>query len=162
MKAIVVYYSFEGNTKLIAQTIANEINADMEELKPKKEIESKGFMKYLWGGSQVMMKKSPELFPINKNINDYDIIFIGTPIWAWTYAPPIRTFLENSNISNKKIAFFSCHEGQNGKTFNHFKEKLKNNIFIGEIDFFAPLKSNKEISVAHAKDWAKEMLTKAK
>lgn len=119
-------------------------------------------MKYLWGGSQVMMKKSPELFPLNKNVDDYDIIFIGTPIWAWTYAPPIRTFLENSNISNKKIALFSCHEGQNGKVFSHFKDKLKNNMFLGEIDFFAPLKSNKEISVAQAKDWAKEMLTKAK
>lgn len=38
MKAIVVYYSFEGNTKLIAQTIANTVDADIEELKPKNRV----------------------------------------------------------------------------------------------------------------------------
>lgn len=162
MNALVIYYSFEGNTKLIAKTIAKEIKADLVELKPIKEIESKGFMKYIWGGSQVMMKKRPELVPIDKNIQDYDLIFLGTPVWAWTFAPPFRTFFERNNIDKKKVALFSCHEGQNGKTFVHFKDNLRYNTFLGEIDFYAPLKSNKEISILKAKEWANEILTKAK
>lgn len=162
MKALVIYYSFQGNTKLIAESIGTAIGADIEEIKPKKEIVSKGFMKYVWGGSQVMMKKSPELMPLQKKINDYDIIFLGTPVWAWTYAPPFRSFLESNAISNKKIALFSCHEGQNGKTFSHFKEKLIDNIFLGTMDFFAPLKADKEKSTATAIEWANEIMTKAK
>jgi len=162
MKAIVIYYSFEGNTKLIAKEIAGAINAHLAEIKPEKEIESKGFMKYIWGGSQVMMKKRPKILPLDINIDNYDVIYIGTPIWAWTYAPPVGTFLDTYNISNKKIALFSSNEGQNGKTFSHFKEKLKNNTFLGEIDFFAPLKSNKDESIRKARDWAIEMFTKAK
>lgn len=45
MKKLVVFYSFEGNTKFLAEAIANEIKADILELKPKKEIKTKGFFK---------------------------------------------------------------------------------------------------------------------
>ncbi|MCK5289167.1 MAG: flavodoxin, partial [Candidatus Omnitrophica bacterium] len=86
MKKIVIFYSFEGNTKLIAESIAKTIGADLLELKPKSEMQSKGFMKYVWGGKAVMMKAKPELLPMDKDIKGYDILFIGTPVWAGTYA----------------------------------------------------------------------------
>lgn len=51
MKNLVVYYSLEGNTKLIAKFIAKEIGSDIIELKPKKEFPSSGFRKYVWAGT---------------------------------------------------------------------------------------------------------------
>ena len=158
LKKLVVYYSFEGNTKLIAQSIADEIGADILELKPKKELKSKGFTKYLWGGSQVMMKKKPELMPMEISPKEYDVIFLGTPVWAWTYAPPLKTFFEEVDLSNKKIALFTCHGGQNGKTFRHMRETLKGNTIIGEKDFYEPLTEGKEKKVQEARGWAKEIL----
>lgn len=49
MKNLVVFYSLEGNTKLIADTIVEKINADILELKPKKKYPNLGFKKYFWG-----------------------------------------------------------------------------------------------------------------
>ena len=67
MKTLVIFYSFEGSTKFIAQTIANEIGAELLEIKPEKEIVSHGFMKYVWGGKQAVMKEKPALLPFDKN-----------------------------------------------------------------------------------------------
>ena len=90
MASLVVYYSLEGSTKLIAD-IATALGADLLELKPvKEEINPKSFLKFFWGGRQVVLKKIPELVPYERDIGKYDLIVIGTPVWAFNYAPPIR------------------------------------------------------------------------
>ena len=160
MKKLVVYYSYEGNTKFIGDSIAEKIDADVMQLKPKIEKRKKGFMKYIWGGRQIFMNKKPELNQLDKNPEDYDVIFIGTPVWAWTYTPAINTFLSEVDLKNKKIALFTCHGGQNGKTFNKMKERLKENQLIGEIDFFEPLKRGKQENENKAKDWAFNVINK--
>ena len=48
MKSLVIYYSLEGDTKLIANIIKNELNSDVLELRTKKQYPNKGFKKYLW------------------------------------------------------------------------------------------------------------------
>jgi flavodoxin len=156
MKNLVIYYSLEGNTNLIAQTISKEINADILELIPKKEFPSTGFKKYLWGGKSVIFKQKPTLINKDKDINIYDNIFIGTPIWAGTYASPLNTFIDNYKISNKNIALFACHGGGGvGKCFEKFKEAFPNNNFIGEINFLDPLKNNTDENISKTKDWIK-------
>lgn len=159
LKVLIVYYSLEGNTKLIGQSIANAVNADIFELETKKEIKSQGFMKYFWGGKQVMMKEQPELLPFNKDIENYDILFLGTPVWAWNYAPAFNTFFSKTKLKNKKIALFCCHGGQKGKTFANMKKALEGNQIIGEIDFLEPLKKNRKNSIKVAKEWAEKIIT---
>lgn len=158
MKVLVVFYSFEGNTKLIAENIAEIINADILELKPKKEMKSKGFMKYFWGGKAAIMKAMPELFPIEKNPQNYDILFIGTPVWAFTYAPPLNTFFSTSPVSNKKIALFCCHGGGKGRIFDKMKKALKGNQILSEIDFCDPLKKDTGIHIQRAREWAENII----
>lgn len=102
MKQLIVFYSFEGNTKFIADEIQKITGADLLELKVKNDIKSHGFFKYFWGGRQVFMKKTPELIDYNKNFDQYDRIFIGTPVWVATYAPAIRTFLQDNKILGKE------------------------------------------------------------
>ena len=94
MKTLVVYYSLEGNTKFIAETISKTVGADLLELKPIKDISSTWFMKYFWWWRQVMMKEKPELKAFDKDLDKYDLIFIGTPVWAFNYTPAIYTFFE--------------------------------------------------------------------
>ena len=159
MKMLFIFYSFEGNTKLIAENIAKEINADILEINPVEKIKSKGFMKFFWGGKQAMMNEKPPLVPFNINPNNYDIIFIGTPVWAWGPAPPIKSFFEQCKISEKKIALFCCHGGAKGKTLEKMKSALgENNNFIGQIDFIDPLKKNTEKNINLAINWAKNIL----
>lgn len=158
MKKIVIFYSFEGNTKLIAENIAKTIGADLLELNPKKEMKSKGFMKYIWGAKEALMKTKPELLPFEKDIQKYDLLLIGTPVWAWTYAPPLNAFFAAHSLSNKKIALFCCHGGGKGKIFDKMKETLKDNQILGEIDFQDPLKIATENNIQKAKDWAENII----
>jgi flavodoxin len=151
---LVVYYSFEGSTRLIAQTIATTLEADIMECKPIKDINSKGFMKYVWGGRQVLFKKHPHLEPFEKNPADYETIIIGTPVWAFNYTPALRSFLSQVTLRKKNIAIFCCHEGGKGKTLENLKEALSNNTIIGEMDFLNVMK-NKNENVEKAKKWAK-------
>ena len=60
----VIFYSLEGNSKLIAEEVAKSLNGDIVELKPKKYYANSGFKKYLWGGTSVLMKKSQNLKPM--------------------------------------------------------------------------------------------------
>ena len=115
-KILIVYYSLTGNTRFIAETIKDILKADIQEIKPIKDVKPKGAMKFFWGGYKATMKKKPELEPIEKDPKDYDVIIIGTPVWVWTIAPPIRSFLSEYDLSNKKVGFLCCHAGSPGGT----------------------------------------------
>jgi len=158
-KSVVVYYSFEGSTKRLAEMLSEELKCDSLELKGKKEIKTKGFIKYVWGGRQAVMKKKPELKPYDLELEKYDNIIIGTPVWAGTVAPPIRSFVDVEKIENKKIAFFCTHEGGMGKVNEKFRAIINDsNSIISSIDILKPLtkidSTNNEII-----QWGKELKT---
>jgi flavodoxin len=136
MKTLIVFYSLTGNVKKIAAAIATATGGDLLEIKTKKEIPTSGFGKYFWGGKQVMRKEMPELLPFGKNPNDYDLIFIGTPVWAGNFAPAIRSFLASAKLQNKKIALFCSHGGDSaGSTFVNLAKELADNEIIDKINF---------------------------
>lgn len=156
-KKLVIYYSLEGHTKKVAEFIASLTQADICELKPKKEIKSSGFSKYFWGGSQVFMAKSPELMPMDINFDEYDEIYLGTPIWAWTFAPPIRTILEGDYLKNKDIYYFYTHGGGPGKAEEKSVEEIsKNNKFISAMSIFdKDIREDMNTVELAIKDWLK-------
>lgn len=154
MKALVIYYSFEGNTELIANTIAETLKIPATRIHPAKEMTSTGFSKYVWGGGQVVMKIKPKIEPIDVNFQEFDTIFLGSPIWAGTYAPPIKTLLEEGIFKNKKVFYFYTHQGgaQNAEIraekvisrFNHYA------LAAGFINVL----ENPEESKNKAREWA--------
>jgi len=156
MKSIVVYYSLEGNTKLIADAITEEIDCDVMQLTPKNDVSKKGFMKYVWGGKQVVLNEKPELEPFDKNIDSYDLIIMGSPVWAGSFAPAFSTFFSQVSLKNKNIVLFSCYAGTEGKIFDSFKEKLESNIILGQVGFKDPLKNNTEENIVKAKHWIRK------
>ena len=104
MKALVVYYSRTGNTKQVAEMIAGELKADLEELVDKKG--RRGLLGYLRSGRDAVRDKTTELKPLQRQSSDYDLIFVGTPVWASRPAPAVRAFLESQDLSGKKVALF--------------------------------------------------------
>jgi len=145
MKAVIVYYSLEGNTKYVVDTIANTINADVIELKPKKVIPNSGFKKFLWGGKSVIFKEKPELLNGKIDLSTYDTVILGTPIWAGTFAPPLRTFLSECSIQGKQIFLFACHAGGGGdKCFENIKTLIPGNTIKGVADFVNPLSAENQ------------------
>jgi flavodoxin len=161
MKKLLVYYSLDGNTRFIAGKIAAAIGADQLELKPKKELQAKGLMKYLWGGRQVVHKETPELEAFELDPSGYDMLILGTPVWAFTYAPAMRSFLVNYKSAGKKVAIFCCSGGGLGKTLAAMREALAGNEVMGEIAFIEPLQKKQEEQAAQAVAWAKSIIEQA-
>ncbi|SHK28792.1 Flavodoxin [Clostridium cavendishii DSM 21758] len=160
MKKLVVFYSLEGHTKFIAEAIAKELKCDLLELKPEKEIAKTGFKKYFWGGMSVMLKEKPALQNQIPDLKEYDSIFIGTPVWAGTYAPAVNTFLSNSIINQKKIALFASHGGGGAqKCFDKLRIALREDTILGEIDFVDSKEDEME-RIKKIKMWLDEMLIK--
>lgn len=138
MKTLIVYYSYEENTHMVAKRLAEKLNADLLRLEPVKEMKSKGFSKYIWGGRQAVMKTTPSLKPYTFKSDDYDLIIFGTPVWAFTLSPPLRSFFAENNMNDVNTAYFYCHEGGPGKTDIHFQESLTGNKIISKTDFIKP------------------------
>lgn len=153
MKKLIVYYSYEGSTEYYAKALAEHLEADLLALKPVNEKTSKGFTKFIWGGFQAVMKQKPDLVPYEFKASEYETIIFGTPVWAGTYTPPLRTFFENEDIIGKKVAFFFTHEGGKGKTKEQLEEVLSDNNILGSIDIVTG-KTKKEDNLARIINWA--------
>lgn len=80
--------------------------------------------------------KKPALRPLDKNPNDYDLVFLGGPVWAGNFAPAIRSFLKKAKLKNKKIAVFCIHGGDtSGQAIINLEKEIAGNEIIGKIDF---------------------------
>lgn len=112
-KVIVLYYSQTSNTKAVATEIATRLGADIEEIVP--TIPFDGDFKATI--DRCMQEREQgivtEIQPLTADMAKYDLIFLGYPVWFGTYAPPIATFLDNVDLSGKKVVPF-CTFGSGG------------------------------------------------
>lgn len=112
-KMIVLYYSQTGNTKAVATEIATKLSADIEEIIPM-QLYDGDFKATIERGKQELDEGNyPEIQPLTADVTKYDVIFIGFPVWFGTYAPPVFTFLNQVDLSGKKIVPF-CTFGSGG------------------------------------------------
>ncbi|MCK8058565.1 MULTISPECIES: flavodoxin [unclassified Fusibacter] len=153
-KAIVVYYSYEGSTEEIAEALSDYLKIDLLEIKPINEKKATGFSKFFWGGSQVVMGKTPELSKMDKNIDDYDTIIIGSPTWAGSYTPPVKTLFDKGFVKDKKVAYFYSHLGGDSKVESKVRALIeKNNQLIG-IKAIKDVATSKDQALKDIKNWA--------
>ncbi|MGE9883084.1 flavodoxin family protein [Blautia obeum] len=144
MTTAIVYYSMSGNTKYVADKIAERIEADIIRIDPVKAYPDKGAKKFIWGGKSAVMGEKPALLPYELNVEKYDRIILGTPVWASNFAPPIRTFIkENPNIHGKKLAVFTCFSGGADKAIEKMKKYIGIEKFEAELILVDPKESVK-------------------
>lgn len=108
MKTAVVYYSYSGNCRYVADKIARQINADLIGLETVDSYPDKRAKNFYFGGKSALMGETPKLKPYEFKASDYDLIIIGLPVWAASITPPINTFLKENNLKGKKIAGYAC------------------------------------------------------
>ena len=122
MKKLVVFYSYTGHTKMIAENIQQKLNCDILEIKPVKPYSTDYQTVVDEEQNNSSVGKTPDIQKIDKNLNDYDEIIIGTPVWWYTIAPVIRTFLTQNDLSNKTIKPFATNAGWLGHTFQEIQK----------------------------------------
>jgi flavodoxin len=156
LKTAVVFYSYEGNCRFAAKQIAANIKADLVQIQTVDEKKRRGFFKYLWGGSMTVRGIKPPLKSYDFNPDSYDLIILGTPVWAGSPAPAMKSFLSQTKINGKKIALFLCHAGGSGKAMKKFKAALEGNTIISELEIINPAR-NAEKSSEQIENWAKTL-----
>ena len=111
MKTLLVYYSRTGNTRMIANTISESIECDIEEIVEKDK--RKGIIGYIKSGYQASRDKADHIEDSKYEISDYDLVIIGTPVWAGKMSVPVRTYLKKNMDKIPLLACF-CTTGRSG------------------------------------------------
>lgn len=156
-RVLITYFSASGVTKNVASLLSKATGGDLIEIVPE-EIYTKADLNWLNTNSRstLEMKDKSSRPPIkNKinNINDYQVIFIGFPIWWYREPSIIDTFIEQYDLSNKKVILFATSGGSgiNGAINNTKTLKGNPNIIDGR-------RLGNNVSLEEIKSWANNYL----
>lgn len=159
MKTVVIYFSLEGNTQYVADKIAECIGADTLRLEPIKDYPTGKISKFFWGGKSVVFGEKPKLVSYDFIASKYDRVIIGTPIWAGSFTPPIKTFIEDNDLSHKKIALYACHSGGGAeKCFNKLKKELGTVDVVATLELMNPGHNQQEENTLKIEAFCKDIL----
>lgn len=130
-KILVAYFSHTGNTREIANQITNRVSGDIFELKTVVSYTNDYDALVQKAREELDSDFRPELQSQVQNIDFYDVIFIGYPIWWGTYPMAVKSFLSEHDLSGKSIVPFCTHEGSGlGRSVSDLKTLCKNSTLL--------------------------------
>lgn len=104
MNSLVVFYSRSNITRKVAENIARELDCDIEEVKSK--VNYQGKLGYARGIKDGASAKIVELESLNYNPEDYDVVYIGAPVWAGKAANPVISYINQNEGKFSNVKFF--------------------------------------------------------
>lgn len=107
---LIAYYSWSGNTRKIAELIERETGGMLFEIKPVQPYTTNYRAAVAQAKEEIQADFRPELKAVPK-ITSYEVIFLGTPIWWHTMAPPLAAFIEHFDLNKKTVVPFHTHGG---------------------------------------------------
>ncbi|GEM_PF-552589 len=153
MRTLIVYYSFSGNTKkacefLRGAMLCRNYQVDLTELELR--LEETSFFKQC---KSAQAQETPELTNTDFDVSRYDLVIFSSPVWAFTFAPALRTYINKSRgLDNKKVAIFlTCGAAfTSGKALKELEEDLLRKGAI--IEFAAYVKGKKTVDSEYLQD----------
>ena len=122
MKALIVYFSRSGVTKKVAGRIAELLGCDLQEIVPVRGYS--GLFGYLRAAIEIAKKRLPEIHALERSPGDYDLVVVGTPVWANTMASPVRSFFSKYHDTLKTVSLFATKGGDRTSRFAKDVEKF--------------------------------------
>lgn len=110
-KILVAYYSYSGNTKEVAEAIHQKVGGDIFEIKAEGSYPDEYRPMTEQAKKEIQNGFRPKLTTTVANIEQYDVIFLGSPIWWGTITPQVSSFIESYDLSGKTIIPFVTHGG---------------------------------------------------
>lgn len=120
MKTIIIYYSYGGNTQRIADMLKKELNCDAAEIETVNPYTGSYDSVVDQGQKEVESGFMPKIHPLNINLAEYDNVILGAPVWWYTFAPAMKRFLYDTDLSGKTVYPFATNGGWLGHTFQDF------------------------------------------
>ena len=110
---LVAYFSLTGHTKQVAESIGTQLHADIDQIVDSAE---RTFTPthMIWFAMEALLQQSPEIHDPRHDPSEYDLVIIGTPVWAGGVAPPVRTYVQRYAAQFKRMAVFCTEGGANG------------------------------------------------
>lgn len=102
--------------------------------------------------------KVPDVIEI-PNIDKYDVIYVGAPIWAWKPAGPVLKVLEEVDFQNKKVIPFLTYKRRIGGSFEKFEETARNATIVGQGAFQRVFNYDDEQLRDQVRNWLKTLTT---
>jgi len=152
---LIAYFSHSGNTREIANLIYDEIGGDVLEIRPVNPYPNQYNAVVEIAKHESVADFKPELEGYINDVESYDIIFVGSPVWWYTIAPPVKTFLSESNLDDKIIVPFCTHEGS-GKalSFTYIKTLLSDSNVLDGLEILGSSAGDAQKEVSN---WLNEL-----
>ena len=125
MRSLILYYTYHGNTQRIAERIHAAIGGDIARIDTVAPYTGDYDDVVAQGEREVKRGYLPPLKPMDIDLDRYDTIVLGTPVWWYTFAPAVKTFLESNDFSQKTIFPFATNGGRIGHTFKDIATSCK-------------------------------------
>ncbi|MFA5356271.1 MAG: NAD(P)H-dependent oxidoreductase [Candidatus Omnitrophota bacterium] len=153
MQSAIIYYSYSGNTRRVAQALGGILQArgpvDMIELEGLDESKS-----FFLQAARAFRRKRALINPVNFDLSRYDFICVGTPVWAFGPAPAVNTYMDRvAGLEGKDILIFTTYGSGAGK------ERCAD--YMREILSKKGAKSFKKVSVQQFKAGDKDFVASA-
>jgi len=163
MKALVVYYSRTGNTKRVAEVLVEALrqrkcDATLEEIVERKD--RSGLLGWLRAGRDATLNKETEIEEMKNDAAEFDVVVVGTPVWAFTATPAVVTFLCRYGGKIKKAAFFCTLNSKGARRALARMGKVSGKNPIAEAAFYAKSIKKGEF-VKEVEDFARSLIEKA-
>ncbi|HEX7931623.1 MAG TPA: flavodoxin [Paraburkholderia sp.] len=110
-RVLIVFFSRTGTTRLLAATLGSMVSADVMEISD--GTERRGALGYLRCVIDSWRKRQAAIAPPALDASQYDLVVVGTPVWAGAVASPVRAYLAENRRKFRHIAFF-CSLGGRG------------------------------------------------
>lgn len=157
---MIVYFSKTGNTKFVAEEIVKLTGSEIDEIVEVGEKRD-GPVAYMLSGLSSMFKKKSNIQKAGKNPRDYDLIYIGSPMWGWNLVPAVRSYLTNNQITGKKLALFCTSAGKGeSRVFSSIKELTKDCDVVGELSVYERELKDKEKAKSKINNWVSQVQSK--
>ncbi|KXA90705.1 hypothetical protein AKJ62_00005 [candidate division MSBL1 archaeon SCGC-AAA259D14] len=155
MRTLVAYYSRSGNTRFVAENIADFLGADVEEVIDKSD--RSGPIGWIKSGIHATLELDTEIEKLEYSPSNYDLVILGSPVWNKRITPAMRTYLKKSNFSNSEIAFFNTNDSDKTQnTFGTMKDILEGKEPISTLVLSKALENKKE-SEKRIRKWCREV-----
>ncbi len=162
-KVLIIYFSHTGNTKLMAEKTQEELSnsgckVDLQRIEPTKK-----YPEYGEKLRNLALKEAdddncrPKFKKIKIDVQKYDLILVGTPVW-WHKAPKIMlSFLETQNFSGKKVRFFITHGGDPGTCISDMETVCNGANFGENVDTSCNYPGNGEVDYTNTISWIQKI-----
>ena len=149
VKPLVVYWTWSDthNTKVVAEMLRQKTGADIALIEMVTPYPNDFGSVMQLGQRDLQQPKAPAIKEMNLDLSKYDPIYVGTPIWFSTFAPPVRTFLQSYDLKGKTVALFCTHGQGNPATFTYLRDAKAT---VPGINYFPEVFAHKGTDAANA------------